>query len=62
MTYQAIDWNKWHALMVVKGWEPRRDIFGNVIQYTLTRGQRTVSINSADFTQWAGLMQTPPPF
>lgn len=59
-----IDWQAWHELMESYGWRPVRDVFGAVVQYTLPRlgiGKPLV-LNAGDFAQYAGLMQTPPPF
>ncbi len=52
----------WVELMTAAGWQPRQDIFGSIVEWTLRRGKRLMVISRADAEMWFNIGQTPPPF
>ena len=53
---------EWEALMEETGWLPIRDIFGNIVEWSLRRGQRVVKITRQLAEPYRQLGQTPPEF
>lgn len=49
---------EFEALMVKHGWQPIRDVFGNIVEYR--RGK--ASISGPQITAWKRLGKTPPPW
>ena len=52
----------WEKMMDEAGWVPRRDLFGNIVEWSLRRGQRTVKISRFLADSYRLLGQTPTPF
>lgn len=54
--------DEWTKLMQAAGWVPRRDLFGNIVEWTLRRGTRVVKISRQLAEPYRQLGQTPTPF